>query len=127
MLKRHGILLLFALISALVACQSMTSLQTARTVKQGQGMTYFALGSQGIRFTKQADDELGRQLQRDIEKVRVPVLEGGYRLGVSDRADVGGRVALLPGTLGIDAKYGLSGALGPFATATGLGVDYASF
>jgi len=105
----------------------MTSMQTARTLKPGRGSGYVALGSEGVRFTKKADDSLGQDLQNAIEKARIPVLEGGYRYGVSSGFDMGVRLALVPGTIGIDGKYQFKGADGPFAMATGLGLDYASF
>jgi len=49
------------------------------------------------------------------------------RRGITQDIDVGGRLALLPGVIGIDGKYQLSGESKGFASAVGLGLDYTSF
>ena len=92
-------------------------MQTARTVKKGKSTSYFALGTQGIRFTKKSSDS-------EIEKIRIPVLEGGMRHGFGDSWDAGARFALIPGTIGVDAKYALTSTKQPLGIALGFGLDY---
>ncbi len=108
-------------------CSTLTSMQTARTTKKGKSTAYFALGSQGIRFTKKGGDANESDVQTAIEKIRVPILEGGFRHGFSESWDAGARYALIPGTIGLDTKYALNGLSTPFGTAVGLGLDYTSF
>ena len=66
------------------SCSTLTSMQTARTVKKGKSSGYFALGFQGVRFTKKSSDSTENDLQTAIEKIRIPILEGGLRHGFGD-------------------------------------------
>lgn len=102
-------------------------MQTARTAKKGKSNAYFALGSQGIRFTKKGGGANESDIQTAIEKIRVPILEGAFRHGFGDSWDAGARYALIPGTIGLDTKYALIGPSTPFGTAIGLRLDYTSF
>lgn len=124
---RRNVWLIFTLIIAGSSCKTLTSLQTARTVKEEKTTAYLALGSQGIRFTKKSDNSNDRELESSLEKFRVPILEGGLRYGFGESWDAGARLALIPGTIGIDAKYALTSSQTPLGLATGIGLDYTQF
>ena len=112
---------------ALGGCLSMSSFQTAKTTKPGKVSAHVGLGSQGTKFSKKSEDKDEADLQKAIESLRVPILEGGLRVGLSDNFDIGGKLALLPGSVGLDMKYRLIGKGAGFGMATGIGGDYGSF
>lgn len=110
-----------------VGCVSLSSMQTARTVKPNQMTTSFGLGSQSTKFKKYSADTTEKDLQKGLEDLSMPVLEGGLRYGVVDNFDVGGKLSLLPGSLTVGGKYMLLGKGSPSALATGGDITYGSF
>jgi len=81
----------------LSGCVSMSSMQTGRTV--GQGNTEINVGGSGVKYGFVLGSET-----TDTASVSAPMLEADFRYGVTDKLDVGGKVSLL-GTSGLYGKY----------------------
>lgn len=105
-------------------CISVSSFQSARTVKPGEWSGFGGISSQSVTFTKKSKDST---LEDDIEKIKVPVIEGGARWGLGESTDIGFKYTT-PGSLGGEFKYMMSDPNNQdTAHAAGLGVTYASF
>lgn len=100
------------------ACASMSTLQTARTLKPGEAQSTFGGGV----FQS---SEIGSTDGSASAKFQLPYLEYTYRQGLSDKVDAGLKVTLI-GTLSLDAKYSLY-AGEKFAAAVGAGAGYMSY
>jgi hypothetical protein len=108
----------FAGIAALLSgCASMSTMQTARTNDKGQFTGFFGGGAVN------SDLALG---ELDTISISAPFLEVGGRYGVSDKLDVGLKLAII-GTAVADAKYQFLGTKeSKFAGSIGLGLGYLS-
>lgn len=107
------IILLFGLQFFIAHCASVSTLQTARVLDEGD-----AYHSVGMAFYS-SDDFLGG------EKISLPLLEYSYRRGVWKDIDVGFKLALI-GSASVDAKYRLIDGE-QWALSTGIGLGYLSF
>ncbi len=96
-----------------IGCASVSTLQTARVLDEGD-----SFHSLGLAFYS-SDDFLGG------DEISIPLLEYTYRRGVWDKIDLGLKLALL-GSAVVDAKYNLINGEN-WALATGLGLGYLSF
>lgn len=112
---------------AMSGCVSLSSMQTARTVKKQEFVGFFGAGTQSTKFKKYSEDASEKELQESLEKLSMPVLEAGGRYGVVDNVDVGGKFSLLPGSMSLGGKYMMLGKGSEGALATGLDVTYGSF
>jgi len=84
---------------ALVAgCPSFTTMGTARTIEQGKGQFYVAVG--GISLTNFSTDSSG-----NAESIGLPSFELGGRYGVRDGVEVGGKI--FPIGAELNAKFAL--------------------
>jgi hypothetical protein len=108
-------------------CVSLSSMQTARTVQKGTAMGSAGIGYEHTKFTSYSSDPDTKDLQRAIEVLPMPIIEGGIRYGVAENFDIGGKLSLLPGSLSASGKYMLMGRKSKTALATGLNLDYGSF
>lgn len=105
----------------------MSTMQTARTQNEGTGSWTTGLGYESLVITKGGSSGDNALVDEDeIENIKVPIIEVGYRRGFSANID-GGLKLTLPGTLTGDVKYSLSGEASPTATAVGLSLGYISF
>ncbi len=101
--------------SALVfGCTSMSTLQTARILSKGE-----LRGVVGLSTTK---SEIGKY--SDTLKSNAIVQEAGFRLGISNRFDVGLKVSMI-GSISIDGKYQFLGTSNSkLAGSIGMGLAY---
>lgn len=111
---------------ALCGCVSISSFQSARTLKSGELGGQFGVGYESMKFNKPSSDSGEEQIKKTIENVKAPLLEAGFRVGVVERFDLGIKYTV-PGTFGVDGKLMLIGKGGSFALSPGLGVGYATF
>jgi hypothetical protein len=81
----------------LSGCVSMSSMQTGRSV--GQGNTEINVGGSGVKYGFIVGSEA-----TDTASVSAPMLEADFRYGVTEKLDIGGKVSLL-GTSGLYGKY----------------------
>jgi hypothetical protein len=81
----------------LSGCISMSSMQTGRSV--GQGNTEINIGGSSVKYAFVVGSE-----EKDTASVSAPMLEADFRYGVTDKIDIGGKVSLL-GTSGLYGKY----------------------
>jgi len=81
----------------LSGCVSMSTMQTGRTV--GQGNSEVNVGGSGVKYAFVLGIE-----ELDTASVSAPMLEADFRYGVTDKLDIGGKVSLL-GTSGLYGKY----------------------
>ena len=95
-------------------CASVSSFQTARTIKSGTSR--FVIG--GGYYASTLKNSVG-------EKIGFPMLEGLYRYGLDKNLDLGFKYTV-PGQIGGDIKWQLMDGEN-FAFATGLGGSYLSF
>jgi len=86
-----------ALLSTLMlgACANMSALQTAETLKPGEG-----------EFTVGAGYVNHKAIGNEDSEATAPYMEFQYRRGIAEKFDAGAKVTLI-GTAGIDAKYQL--------------------
>jgi hypothetical protein len=115
------------LVISFSGCMSLSSMQTARTLRSGEFSASLGLGYQSVDVKKESADEFSRSIERAIEEIKIPIIEGGMRYGVGTGFELGTRVALIPGTLGADAKYMLLGRGDQFAMSLGLALDYGTY
>jgi hypothetical protein len=104
-------------IALLTGCASMSTMQTARTV--GDGNFELEIGGGAVN----TDIALG---ELDTLSFSAPFIEVGGRYGITDKLDVGAKLTLI-GTATADVKYQFLGdqeSLG--AVSTGLGIGYLS-
>lgn len=97
-----------------VGCMSMSTLQTARTLKPDASQ--ITIGG-GYFKSPSADSATGTDL-------KFPYLEGGYRRGIMPNLDAGAKWTV-PGSITVDGKYQFVDASG-FAVASGLALGYLS-
>ena len=98
----------------LTSCVSMSSMQTGRTV--GQGNSELNIGGSAVKYEAFVFD--------DSTDVSGGLLEGDYRYGITDKLDVGLNVSLI-GTSGLYGKYQLVGDQeSMFALSAGAGAGY---
>jgi len=102
-------------------CISISSFQTARTQKKDEASGFFGVGYESLVIPKKSSDELVSEFQEEIEEIKVPILEGGMRYGLTDSLDIGIRYTV-PGTLAGEVKYQLTGHDSNLATAIGFGL-----
>ena len=96
------------------SCVSMSTMQTGRTI--GKGNSELNIGGSAVKLEAFVDT--------DSTTLNGGVLEGDFRYGVTDKFDVGMKVALV-GTSGIYGKYQLVGSdESKFALSAGLGGGY---
>lgn len=96
------------------SCVSMSTMQTGRTV--GQGNYELNIGGSAVKLETIIDT--------DSTELNGGLLEGDFRYGVNDRLDVGLKVSLL-GTSGLYGKYQLVGDQeSMFALSAGLNAGY---
>lgn len=81
------------------SCASVSSYQTARTIPAGT-FRIFAAAGYGVNPEQQVSQVGGAT----VREVRLPVFEGGIRLGIADAWDLGLK-ATLPGTGTLDFKH----------------------
>lgn len=112
-----------ALSGALTGCISISSLQTARTQRDGEMSGFFALGYESLYFPKKSRDKDEKELEEAVEELKVPIMETGLRYGINGENDFGLKYTV-PGTLALDVKHQLTGFDGPVAMAMGLGVGF---
>lgn len=115
------------ILTSLSGCMSLSSMHMARTLRPGEVSASLGLGYQSVDVKKESSDEFSRSIERAIEDIKIPILEGGLRYGVGTGFELGSRLALIPGTIGVDAKYLLLGRDGKFAMSLGLALDYSSY
>ncbi len=97
------------------ACVSMSTLQTAETLKKGKTQTTYGGGYyQSPSFDKAVDNT----------DLKMPYLEFSYREGIAPQFDYGLKLTII-GSAVADVKYQLLD-MGEFAAAVGLGVGYLS-
>ncbi len=96
-------------------CVSMSTLQTARTLEEGQTQQTFGGGTYQSK-TKDAGV--------DIE-TNLPYLEYSYRMGLKKDIDLGLKLTLI-GSYAADVKYQFYNSES-FAASTGLGLGYMSY
>ncbi len=112
--KYLGLIAAVVLGSLSVGCVSMSSLQTARTLPEGQSQQSFG---GGVYQSKMGEGE-------NTVEANLPYVEYTYRRGLTNNIDWGAKVAL--GSYGADLKYNfISGD--QFALAAGLGLGYSSY
>lgn len=100
----------------LSSCISGSTLQTARTV--GQGNSEANVGFSGVSYGFSVDDG------KDTISVSSPLMEIDYRYGVTDKLDIGARLSLI-GTSGLYAKYQFLGnSESKIAGSAGLNLSY---
>lgn len=112
MKKLQAVFLSFGLM--MVGCANMSTLQTGRALKAGEGQVLLGGGYYGSPSVNEAVDA----------DLAFPYLEVGYRRGIVENLELGVK-ATIPGTIGLDGKYQLLDA-GDFALAAGLGAGYLS-
>ncbi len=131
-MKNHIFVIMFTLFAGIVlsGCINLSSLQTAEALKEGEGRVimgagYYTSPSVNEALNKKSDEEEaeGVTVERDkIDDIKVPYAEVGYRYGVMDKLEIGGKLTII-GTMGLDAKYQFLDA-GDFDMAAGLGLAY---
>lgn len=124
MLIRLFAFLFFSL--TLTNCISVSSLQTARTLKEKEWSVQTAIGTQSVKFKEYSDNNDKKELQKTIESLSLPIVEFGFRYGLLTNLDAGIKFSL-PGSLSIDAKYMILGKGSPFALAIGAGYNTGSY
>lgn len=113
---RFKLLTLLMMLTGLqTACVSMSSLQTARTLEEGQSQNTFGGGVYNSK------DKIG-EIEYDSN---LPYLEYSYRHGLMKDLDAGLKITLI-GAYGADLKYQLVNH-DQWAISTGLGLGYMSY
>jgi hypothetical protein len=94
-------------------CASVSTLQTARVLEEGDSFHAIGMGFYS------SDDFIGGS------DISLPLIEYAYRRGIWKDLDFGVKIAII-GTANVDVKYNLINGE-KFALATGLGLGYLSF
>ena len=89
------LLVLFGVLGT--GCVSLSSMQTARTVQPGKVDGELGGGYEHIQFAHYDADPTTASVQKAIQDLPMPVIEGGVRVGLTSSLDVGARLAILPG------------------------------
>ena len=104
---------------------SLSTLQTARSLKQGEWSSATSVGYQSIvlddpkKTGDSESDELSQEIADDIEAIKLPVVEQFFQYAPVPKLDLGLKL-VLPGGYGIEAKYNLINQAS-FALAVGGG------
>jgi len=109
-----------------VSCISMSSLQTAEILKEGEGRVLLGGGyytSPSLNKDLKDAKDSGK-VETNLDDIKIPYLEVGYRRGLSESFELGFKYTI-PGALGIDGKYSLLNQ-DNFDLALGLGLGYFS-
>lgn len=109
------------------SCISMSSLQTAEILKQGEGRVLFGLGYYTSPAINKAIDDLDEATNNTTKNddLKMPYIELGYRRALSETFELGFKYTF-PGSLGLDGKFGLLNTEN-FDLALGLGVGYLTY
>lgn len=108
-----NLIILLPLLALLANCASVSTLQTARVLKEDDSTHSIGLG------TYSSDDFVGGG------SISMPVIEYTYRRGMWKDIDLGVKLAIIGSTV-VDLKYNLINGE-KFALATGVGLGYLSF
>ncbi len=110
-------------------CVSISSVQTARTLRPGQVQVQGGAGSVTLTEASRSSsfDQNGNEIQGALTESSVPVpeIEFGARFGITDYVDAGLKVSL-PSSVMADVKLQLVDTPN-FAVAVGAGLGYQSF
>jgi hypothetical protein len=124
-MRRIPGILFIAVLFLTTSCINMSSMQTGRTLPQGE----FGYGGGGGFISHQLDfndDEDDEDVFEDDFDLRfsMPFLEASFKYGITDKFDVGAKFTLI-GTSSIDVKYQFWGDQhSTFAGSIGLGGAY---
>lgn len=124
-MKRFALFLGILIFSASsFSCISMSSLQTAEILKEGEGRVLLGAGHYTSPAVNKAVDELetATNTTTKSDDLKLPYIEFGYRRGLSEIFELGFKYTF-PGSLGLDGKLGLINTA-KFDLALGLGVGY---
>lgn len=111
-----------ALIGAylLTSCVSMSSLQSARTLKKGEWSFALGLGQESVKFKQKKTTGLEGEFQEVIEDISVPIVEFYTKYGLMEKLDLGLKFTS-PASISTDLKYMLLGKGSPLSLALGAG------
>lgn len=116
-------ILLTAFSFCLTGCISMSTMESARPLKEGSAATVFGLGYTQLYFDDPFRDDTDDSLSGSIEDIKVPSAEFLIRYGLGHHADIQVKFTS-PGFYTLSGKKMLIGETGPFALALGLGISY---
>lgn len=105
-------------------CVSMSSLQSARTLKVDEWSAAVGVGTQSLSFNKKSTDATTNEVTEALEELSALMMDTAFRYAPIDNLDFGLKLTL-PGGTTFDAKYMLMGAGDHLAVSVGLG--YGSF
>lgn len=108
------------------SCVSNTSLQTGRTPQKSTATVTIGLGYQSLAYLRKSNDPNQKQAEETLESIKVPMIEGGFQYGITNKFAVGGRYTLFGSMIG-DAKYNLWGDNSDSAGAIGLSIGYTNY
>lgn len=124
-MKRFALFLGILIFSASsFSCISMSSLQTAEILKQGEGRVLLGAGHYTSPAINKAVDDLETATNSTTKNddIKLPYIEFGYRRGLSETFEIGFKYTF-PGSLGVDGKFSVLNTAN-FDLALGLGVGY---
>ena len=119
------IFLFIVILNFISACVSMSSLQSARTLKKGEWSFATGFGQESLKFIQKTND-VNSQTKEDLEEIKVPILEFYTKYGLFDKLDLGLKFTS-PASISFDTKYMLLGKGRPLSFSLGIGYISTSY
>lgn len=125
------ILLTWFLLFSFTACTSLSSMQTARPLKEGAYSMGLGIGYQSVKLKDPAKEEIDKESAEDsealidaIEEIKMPMIDFMIQYGINDKFSIAAKSTSLL-AYGLDLKYNLINNSN-FALALGTNANYSS-